>query len=121
MFAEISELPIPAITLSRKVKCFTYMFLIVTTLLIRIYLPQDSEDKAERLSVEKRTLEQQLSNMKSNAAELEHILQKSHADKTSLEGRLLELSARVQEQIKLREADSQLQQQFDSQANKVCS
>lgn len=69
--------------------------------------------------MEKRTLEQQLSNMKSNAAELEHILQKSHADKTGLESRLADLSARLQEQIKLRESDGHLQQQYNSQLAKV--
>ena len=42
---------------------------------------QGSEDMVERMKVEKRTLEQQLTNMKSNAAELELILQKSHSEK----------------------------------------
>lgn len=73
----------------------------------------------ERLSIEKRTLEQQLSNMKSNAAELEHILQKSHAEKSSLEERLSELSNRLDQQVKLRESDADLQHNYRAQVTKV--
>lgn len=81
---------------------------------------QDSEDRAERLSVEKRTLEQTLTNMKSNAAELEHILQKSHAEKVNLETALRESLAKIEEQNRQQDSDNQLRQVCNSQQIKVC-
>lgn len=82
-------------------------------------LTQDAEDRAERLVVEKRTLEQQLTNMKSNAAELEHILQKGHTEKAIVEEKLREALATVEEQNKLRKSDSNLQQKYNAQQMKV--
>ncbi|XP_067935057.1 golgin subfamily A member 3-like [Watersipora subatra] len=80
---------------------------------------EDAEDRAERLIVEKRTLEQQLTNMKSNAAELEHILQKGHTEKAIVEEKLREALATVEEQNKLRKSDSNLQQKYNAQQMKV--
>ena len=73
------------------------------------------------MAVEKRTLEQQLTNMKSNAAELEHILQKSHTEKVQLETRLVEAQAAIEEQQKQRASDNNLQQKYKAQQAKVCS
>ncbi|KAF6021807.1 GOLGA3 [Bugula neritina] len=80
---------------------------------------EDSEDRAERLSVEKRTLEQQLTNMKSNAAELEHILQKKEKDRASIESKLHEALATIDSQNKSRKSDENMQQKYNIQQTKM--
>lgn len=69
--------------------------------------------------MEKRTLEQQLANMKSNAAELEHILQKSHSEKVAIETKLNSCLHRLHEQSQVSDQYSQLQQQHSLQQKKV--
>lgn len=49
-----------------------------------LFIYQELEDSNERLTVEKRTMEQQLTHMKANGVELEHMLQKSHQEKEML-------------------------------------
>lgn len=80
---------------------------------------KDAEDRAERLSVEKRTLELQLTNMKTNAAELEHILQKSHSEKVNLETALRESLGKIEEHNRQKESDNHLQQVCNNQQIKV--
>ena len=57
--------------------------------------------------------------MKTNAAELEHILQKSHAEKTNLETALADSLNKIEQQNRLRESDNHLQQVCNNQQIKV--
>ena len=57
--------------------------------------------------------------MKTNAAELEHILQKSHAEKTNLETALADSLSKIEQQNRQRESDNHLQQVCNNQLIKV--
>ena len=57
--------------------------------------------------------------MKTNAAELEHILQKSHAEKTNLETALADSLNKIELQNRQRESDNHLQQVCNNQQIKV--
>ena len=77
------------------------------------------EENAERLRVKNRTLEQQLSNMKTNSAELEHMLQKSHAEKISLEDKLKDNNNKLQQLLEDQQHEQQQSQQLESLKSQV--